>query len=727
MMITPLPDPPATTPANTTAVSGLTIADAADGPRRLNRRTLLAGILLGIVFTLGCVQWSLIHGRLSQDPTFDDSFYLWDGAHLLNIFFQSGSGAFFHELVQNPPHSPFSTLGATLAFAVFGIRDWAPYVLINGGVLLALLACVSYLARAFSLRWRLLSMGLVLTLPLAVVAVHDYRPDFACALLTAAGIYLMVESAGISAAGPPRARVWRWTAAGLGFGLALLVKPTFFLHTLFMEALALGAFVALHAGKTRPFSPRDLLREGGRALGWLVLPSLLLAAPYYVVNAHETYQYFVDRSVGQHGSIWRIPGGAFGLIRYYTFGLTGTTMFGGAFYVGLVLYVAAVLRLGWRRRWHELATHAALLLIGAASVAVMVVGKLPNPFFSLTCFLLLVFVAWRAIFTVLADFLPPAGAALRGEGTATRTAGIVAAGVLLLAGVVNVGLLRLAPIWDRDSPGVRALVARNHSFPARILADMTQEMGVGIARIKTPMPNLVTTGGFINSTTLRWLAQRDGLPFEFFDHELSSTPEDFRLGLLDAYFVIVPQDHTAGVFQELPSWTIHEQVTRLVAAAVTAGRLRLLHSYLTVDGGEYQLFVNDDKISEWVDAFSPTLAWDSFLPWEGPYPKVHLGKLRWAVGQHQHVTIAPEPAGRALLRFSVRADQPVHGTVAVDGTVVTAIQLPGATGFHEFRVPINLTGNAVEVTFDFDKPPLPSPDGIQRALLFRQLEVQPTP
>ncbi len=689
---------------------------ALSASRRLTLRTLVAGTLLGAMFVLGCVQWSLAHGRLSQDPTFDDSFYLWEGGHVLNTFFRSGAGAFLHELVQHPPHSPFSTLGAALAFAVFGLRDWAPYVLINGGVLLAFLACIAYLARALSLRWRLLAMGLALTLPLAVVAVHDYRPDFANALLTAGGVYLVLETAG--GAGDDRARVRRWAGAGVAFGLALVTKPSFFLHTLFIEGASLGFFAGLLAVFARPFSPGAILRQGARALGWVVVPSLLVAAPYYIVNAHETYQYFVDRSVGKHGGIWTVPGGIGGLVWYNTFGLAGTTMFGGAFYVVALLALGALAALAWRRRWHELALAACLAAVGALSIAVMVAGKLPNPFFPLTCYLLLVFAAWRAIFTALADFLPTAGDARRWPAVALGA-------VLLLAGAVDVSLLRLGRIWIHDNPSVRSLVGHGNSYNERILRDMEHEMGFGAVRATTPLPTFITAGGFINATTLRWLAQRDNLPFEVFEHELSSVPEEFAQGLRQAAFVIAPQAQTSGVFLELPSWTLQPQVARMIAAEVAAGRLRLLRSYPTQDGGAYQLFISDAKTAEWTAAFSPVETWDGFLNWEGPYPESHLGRVRWETGQHSRLTFPADAPGHALLRFSVRADQPVRATVSVNGTAAATVDLPGGTGFHDYRVPVETTINPTEVTFDLEQPPLASPDGTGRALLFRQLELIP--
>ncbi len=451
----------------------------------------------------------------------------------------------------------------------------------------------------------------------------------------------------------------------------------------------------------------------------MVLPSLLVAAPYYLVNAHETYQYFVDRSVGQHGDIWRVPGGVSGLVWYNTFGLAGTTMLGETFFVGLGLYLPAVAWLAWRRRWHELATQAFLILIAAVSVAVMVIGKLPNPFFPLTAFLLLVFVAWRAIFAALADFLPLT--------SPRRWPSVTVAALLLIAGVINVSLLRFERIWIHDNPSVRALVGRGQSYNARLLADMDHELGVGAARITSPLPVFLTTAGFISGTTLSWLAERDRLPFEFIDHQLSNSLDEQRQGIRDAAFVIAPEDHTAGVFQELPSWAVRDKVARVLSEEVASGGLRLLHSYPTQDGGAYQLFVRDAVMSEWINSFGSVAGWESFLPMEGPYPKIHLGQVRWAIGQHSRLTLAPGPPGRALLRFSVRADQPVHAAVAVNGVPVTTVDLPGQTGFHDYRMPVTLSADPAQLTFDFDRLLTPSPDGYTRALLFRQLEVQPIP
>src|SRR4051794_22929413 len=78
-----------------------------------------------VVFTLVFVNYSLRHGRLAVGPTDDDCIYLVDGLQRLSLLQQSPR-ALFESLVRYPPHSPFSSGLAMIAFAIFGSHQWAP-------------------------------------------------------------------------------------------------------------------------------------------------------------------------------------------------------------------------------------------------------------------------------------------------------------------------------------------------------------------------------------------------------------------------------------------------------------------------------------------------------------------------------------------------------------------------------------------------------------------------
>jgi len=176
---------------------------------------------IAVVFTSAIVQYSLRDGRLVIPPSFDDVGYMADGATRLCNFYQMGALPAFQNYVQDPPHSPYSTLLATAAFAVFGIRDWAPYAA-NGLLILAYLAFADHLLRGLPIWQKLLATVVLLSVPISAMAVHEFRPDHASALLIVLGGILILERPFITAS-------WRrLLTIGAIFGLALLTKtPTF--------------------------------------------------------------------------------------------------------------------------------------------------------------------------------------------------------------------------------------------------------------------------------------------------------------------------------------------------------------------------------------------------------------------------------------------------------------------------------------------------------------------
>src|SRR3954470_1518542 len=121
------------------------VAPGLDQPgwRRGVLRRLGVYIVLTALFTMVMVNFSSQHGRLAVGPTDDDCNYMVDALQRLHILFESPK-QFVRNLIQLPPHSPFSTGLATFAFLIFGPHQWAPYVC-NGLVLLALVLIVDYL------------------------------------------------------------------------------------------------------------------------------------------------------------------------------------------------------------------------------------------------------------------------------------------------------------------------------------------------------------------------------------------------------------------------------------------------------------------------------------------------------------------------------------------------------------------------------------------------------
>ncbi len=684
------------------------VARISESPgRSFVRINTLAAFLVAIIFTVFCLQWSLMRGRLSQDSTYDDCAYLIDGAQRLGVFYESGAGAFVLDLAEHPPHSPFSTLGAALSFAVFGLHDWAPYAF-NGIIVFALLCFIGYIAREHPLSVRLMAMALGLTLPLSVVAIHDFRPDVACGLLTASAFFLVVESVAFRSVAERRRGL---LAGGTIFGIALWVKPSFFAHTLAMEAIAIaGGWTFAIVLNTERKNPWRLLSQIALCV---VLPCLMVAAPYYGINARHALGYFIEHTVGEHGGVWKLPGGWAGSIEYYTLGGAGKALLGEGFIVCLIAFFVAFGRTATLRCGKEIAFQGLLLAGVFASLGAMIYGRIANPFFGSSFQILLVFVVLRGVLFALSKI----------ESAGRRI--LFACTALGLLSFVNVSFLRLTRVWDHYSPAVNALIGRGNSLNQRIVDDITAKLGVHASLVTEPPVIFSTVTGFINATSMEWLAIMGGRRLVTTDAQLDRDLEVFRRKITSATFIVSADDGTEGVFQGLPGWERRFDIAALITQEEHAGRLQLVRRYPTARGA-YQLYVNNRWLLERYGAFDSFLSWEGFMPWEGPSPTAKLAQVRWSLAPRSRVTFHAVAAGPATLQLSVLAYHPAHATILLNGSQLPPLNVTAMDGFQEFKLPANVKRGVNELEFIYTSETVPGPDGYLRALLFRQLEVELT-
>ena len=682
----------------------------ATGARRDFRHGVVAALLLALGFTLLGVQYSLARGRLSQDPTYDDSSYLYEAGRRLAVLYDRGLIAYVANLFHDTPHAPFTDLGAELSFSVFGLHDWVPYVFVNGPVILVLLLSIAYFARSVSLAARIAMMSFALSIPFVVIGLQEYRPDFAGALFTALGAALAVEAA-LYRTGPRRDR--QFLVSGVFFGVALVTKAVFFVHTLTMEALSVATACALVWWEARAALTR---REVGRTwvgiAGRIGLPSLLIWLPYILVNFRETFGYFFDFALGKNSHVSEIKGGLAASLHFYTVGYAGFYMLGYTFFVGLALYALCLAFVVGSRNWKELLFQGFLLGLAVVSLGSIILNQRENHYFGVPADVLLLFMLLRAV----------AVAWRRWCVTRPRAAW----GVALLAalGVVNLCLLNPAVIWPYSVPAINYIVNRGNSLNERLLDDIWRELGPRVVLPGDAPQVFVTRGGFVTAPTMRWLALKAGRRLGFTDVWTDNNLDVTRTLLQAATFVVAPEDNATGVYNENASYELRFEVERLLAN--TPG-LRLLRRYPGSPGGPaFRLFVNDHKLNENFSSFGSFQALEGFLPWEGPYPEWKLGRVRWAVGPKTRFSLQAEAPGPALLRLSFRADQPVRATLQLRGVTVLKIDVPQRPEFQDFTVPVTLQPGDNEFVLTYESDLYKAPDGYQRALLFRQLELAPS-
>ncbi|MBV9489520.1 MAG: hypothetical protein JO015_05845 [Verrucomicrobia bacterium] len=507
---------------------------------------LLLAFLLTAGITAAVVQWSLRNGRLAIDPTYDDVGYLIDGLKRTQIFDQGGVQAVVRSLVQEPPHSPWSTLVALVAFIFFGFQEFSPYVC-NGVPLLLLFGVSFCLIPARFWGVRCLALTFLLSLPLTYCAVIEFRPDFAVALFTASfsllAVFLAAEYDGKRIAWPSI------VAYGLLAGLAFITKPTFVLHTACLtiaSVLVAGVILALRSQKVTVVT--CLIALAG-ALG-----TLSVSAWYYASSWTHILDYIhTNTGSGPDAALWRIPGGLVGALRMHFQGLIGGLLASGRYEI-LVLTVAALLFLIWRRCWSDLCVVAGGLALGGLSLAIMVYSQVSNLFFGMTWQLIAIFLA---VYSMRVLFAKASQAAVFAVGGLLH---------LVLASYTGLGVNTAAVI----SPDTRQPYSINERVN-RAINDDAHKFGAP-AR---PCRVFVTFAGFVSSSSQLWLALKEHLPLTFSDAHRVADLSTQLAAAGQADYVEVASAGAGWMFSWLPASRLQPEILAHLRAD---GRFRELPS-----------------------------------------------------------------------------------------------------------------------------------------------------
>ena len=594
-------------------------------------RWILVLLAISGLFTANVIQWSLRYGRLAMDPVADDVNYLIDGFQRINILSTAGFRAFCNSFIQSPPHSPWSTLLASIAFAFFGVHDWAPYLL--NGFLVFLLLLVAWdlvdLRNSFS---RVAIISVILLLQLTFQAVLEFRPDFALALFTAIFSLLLLKmgcyefqsgtdifpSSGTvgrlgqapgavgrkpgpqSALADPPWRIAgggqtpgaigvskrRWSEignhfyAGLIAGLAFLTKPPFFPHT----AVMLCAAILLAEASRRLVRPRRLkldtvTKTTFAAQFWpetrgtikrifaIVAGVALVAGPYFLLNWRHVLDYFLSNTGGGRDAAIWKIPGGF-------WGALSSRVHGysldvtlGAFTGVLGLWVLLGLGFAVARRNRQ----AVCFTLGGLALAAVSLLVISGGDMVDPHFAY----AWTTIFLLVTLY---SVAELVKEGRA----GFLAAVFFLMSIFV---FYKAGP--TRNITRVTRDTARNQSMNDVIVREIAARAS-GDDRGRPPVV-FFTFIGQVNAFSQNWLALTGNLHLTFRDLHRSGKLEEQLRGIMSADFVEVADPASVWLARWLPSTPLQ---------SVLLERLRALPDFLElppVAGTEGKVFLFEKK------------------------------------------------------------------------------------------------------------------------------------
>ena len=628
---------------------------------------LAVAALLAVLATKIYLEISRLRGRLAQELVFDDVAYAVDGAARLQSLLDGGPAAFLRGLAAVPPHSPYQSLLAVGGFLIGGLDEGSMYAA-NGVLLVAAALWLSWSLREASTGIWAVALAALLTMPLAYFSINEARPDLAQGLATALMAWYFVTGV------LQRTRI-SFVVAGLALGAALLVKPTFFAHTLAI-AIALCGVALVAAAFDRPHGAPDSpdWRAAARPIVTFLGIGAALSCAYWVVAWRPIFEHFWTNTFGTQAVWWSM-----GAERTFAERVArawqdqrSMNVYATPFAVLASLAFAAWLaRSGVARRAGQL---VAFLAIGLLSVAILFFGNHPSPYFFATAH-------WIAML-----------AAAHGLAMTGRTLAPAARRALTIAAGVCVALLFAfdAPLTfvAQVSNDVRKGIESNGAISRAIWEDLRRQGAVPEA-FAAPPRVLVLVGGDVNYASLAWSSIRQGQPLNALGVSFEATAAQVFDEALSVDYVVVSNPVSANFRHDFPDAALQAAVVpRLMADA----RFRLMRPW----GSEarYFLVANQARMAELprgevvrTDGFIVQLT--GLRSPEGPYPQRSppLPRLRWMSSPEASVCVA-DHAHHAQLSLEFFAAEPgtlsaTHGRKQVGASLIAA-------GFGKVGWPVDI-------------------------------------
>jgi hypothetical protein len=633
-------------------------------------------LVVSVAFTAVLIQYTARRGRLQIWPTYDDVAHLVDGQVRLAALDQAGVPGLIKSLVQNPPNSPVFSLLATLSFLLMGNEPVVAYTS-NVIFVFGLLMLVDRLTTGA--RWweRLGIAAFVLSVPASGMCVIEFRPDASVGLVTAAALLAMISAPLPGEAAPAaRSSQWRWFGVGLLWALGLLIKPHLSPQTLLFAGAGFMAYAGVVWQAEKRF-PRSVLSR--RVLGPLILPTIVLAGPYYCVAFHGLWDYLYTNTLGAHGAVWREPGSWTHQAAYYLVARGGDLMFGAdhsSLWFLLCLLVAGTV---WklvrvdqpdRARWFAL-------------VAVLVVTYL-FPVLNPTKYS-----SYCASFAFLLMLL---GVVVLNELMVRARGRLWVRGVAWMIIVATICLAR-APVGNMviGSPSGEMVTA---------IRRVEEGVAACIRRHPLRLGGKVyyTLTSYVDWWGLSYWELAAGNDLKVDIQAFTTDLEACRTGMNAADFVVAAEPGNGITAAFLPAGRLEDAQLKLVRSLPN---FELLAVIPALHDKNFFVFGR-------VSPFRGFERAQGLGEMEGPYPQWNLPRVRWGLFPNTRIEVN-SPADEAQT-LSFRARSSMTGqvvTVVLNGQPLASVSLPDPDGGFEektLQLPMRAGRNSVELQYNKADP-----------------------
>lgn len=472
---------------------------------------LVALVLSAIVGAL-TIQTSMMVGRLALPPLYDDSAFLLDAARRMRTIYEPSNDGLVPRIARQfwtaPPKSMYNTPLAMAAYAVFGLKDWAPYIP-HVASLFLLLLLIAQASRESPSRASLWMAPAAFT-SLGTMMVFEFRPDCMAGVLIVWGAWL--------AANTPLASWSAARSAGIGslFAAAALAKPHAAPAALGFLGLVVGhsclaqlgreTHSQREAGAPRPWRTgmREAIRVGAWRAGLAISVGTLLVLPYAITQGREVYLYIRENMYGSFAQTWIAKSGDDGTLwwslGYYLWGAGGSPALGPGLFALLALAVAGV-AIAWAKGSRDERREVTIVAVAClAGYTIATIAPLKHRVFGMPFFMLLILSATLGLRTLLTLARPAA---------LTRTLRWLVPTASTIAVALTFQLPTGMSGWDPTH--------------ARSVNDTFERLAKAIhdAVDRKPAHVVVACSGTINAEALEWFTLRERLAYRFtgFSHQ----------------------------------------------------------------------------------------------------------------------------------------------------------------------------------------------------------------
>lgn len=659
-------------------------------PTRSRWAWLIAVVVVTLLFTVFFVSLSTAFGRLLNDPIWDDVSYFNEGHRYLIAFREGGVPGLIGAYIQTPPHSFYSTLGAAFSFLMFGENAWAPYV-INSLVLGLFLGFSVYLFRDRSW-WLIVSVFIyILASPLAISAIHDFKPDFLWGLLITIGSLIALRF-GLRCQG----NLWHFVWGGIFFGLAILAKPTTTPFSLFMAGCAfLASIIQLVVYEKHQVSFHLFVKWGAVFL----LPIVLLSSLYFSVGWHHTLEYIKINLFGATSTVWKFRGASiFDTLLYYISG-AGSGPLGNYIWIILGLLVFSVIIVMTPVGNVNRSRCVLAVLLCLITYCLVTVNPMKNYYLGLPAQIFLIILPLALLSVLLPQI----------KNRPIQNIASVVAVIGLILPVVwfhPTSFLGYSYwYWDGDAASRKAI---DRALVDAIQNDFPKEAGSRTI--------LVTSTGMVNNDTLTWLLNRDGRDMQSTGLISTDTIVDAVRRADQADYIITAQKGVEGVYGWFPANRYADEIDAAIAAKP---RMKKIASVASRTGKEFRVYRNRHRADV-----------HSFFGWNHPVGLIVFQNPNYlfSISKESSVTFSVDQGGSWSVNLAVISKTAGMQKVQIflDGGPVGVVELPKSNvrvaATLRFRVDPGLHRLSFKPSV-FEE--FPAKDGKMSSIVFDRLILQP--